>query len=111
MPLPGLLPPLAHRAGPGGLPGPQLPTFTASVLVIAFPGGAGTASLERQARRSSSRSPLPVVVIEAGHSFAALQWVQQAKPPKTRRQNDLLPELQDMQYTDLRSHSSEARYP
>ena len=53
LPLPGLLPPpvLAHRAGPGGPPGPQLPTFSASVLVIAFPGGAGTASLERRARR------------------------------------------------------------
>ena len=44
-------PVLAHRAGPGGPPGPQLPTFSASVLVIAFPGGAGTASLERRARR------------------------------------------------------------
>jgi hypothetical protein len=34
------------------------------VLVIAFPGGAGTASLVQQARRCSSRSPVPVVVME-----------------------------------------------
>jgi len=40
------------------------PAFSASVLVIAFPGGAGTASLVQQARRCSSRSPVPVVVME-----------------------------------------------
>ena len=40
------------------------PAFSASVLVIAFPGGAGTASLVQQARRCSSCSPVPVVVME-----------------------------------------------
>ncbi len=111
MPLPGLLPPplLANRAGPGSPPGPHLPTISASVLVIAFPGCAGSALLERQARRCSSRSPVPVVVMEVGQSFAALQLVQQAKPPKPRMQNNPLTELQDMQYADTRSHSGEAR--
>ena len=40
------------------------PAFSASVLVIASPGGAGTASLVQQARHCSSRSPVPVVVME-----------------------------------------------
>jgi hypothetical protein len=40
------------------------PAFSASVLVIAFPGGPGTASLVQQARRFSSRSPVPVAVME-----------------------------------------------
>jgi hypothetical protein len=40
------------------------PAFSTSVLVIVFPGGAGTASLVQQARRCSSRSPVPVVVME-----------------------------------------------
>jgi hypothetical protein len=40
------------------------PAFSTSVLVIAFPGGAGTASLVQQARRCSSRSPVPVVVMQ-----------------------------------------------
>jgi hypothetical protein len=39
------------------------PAFSVSVLVIAFPGGPGTASLVQQARRCSSRSPVPVVVV------------------------------------------------
>jgi len=39
------------------------PAFSASVLVIVFPGGPGTASLVQQARRCSSRSRLPVVVM------------------------------------------------
>jgi hypothetical protein len=46
------------------------PAFTASVLVIAFPGGPGTASLVQQARRCSSRSPVPVVVMEVPPPFA-----------------------------------------
>ena len=44
--------------------------FTASVLVIAFPGGPGTASLVQQARRCSSRSTVPVVVIEVPSPFS-----------------------------------------
>ena len=80
------------------------------MLVIAFPGGADTASGVQQARRGYSLSPVPVVVVVVGQSFSALQLDQQAKPPKARRQNNLLAELQDMQYTDLRSYSSEARY-
>ncbi len=46
------------------------PAFSASVMVIAFPGGAGTASLVQQARRCSSRSPVPVVVNEAPLPFS-----------------------------------------
>jgi hypothetical protein len=46
------------------------PAFSASVLVIAFPGGAGTASLVQQARRCSSRSPVPVVVMEVSPPFS-----------------------------------------
>jgi len=41
-----------------------------SVLVIAFPGGQGTASLVQQARRCSSRSPVPVVVMEVPPPFS-----------------------------------------
>jgi len=44
------------------------PGFSASVLVIAFPGGAGTASLVRQARRMASRSPVPLAVVEVSPS-------------------------------------------
>ena len=46
------------------------PAFSASVLVIAFPGGAGTASLVQQARRCSSHSPVPVVVMEVPPPFS-----------------------------------------
>jgi K+-sensing histidine kinase KdpD len=35
-----------------------------SVLVLAFPGGPGTASLVQQARRMASRSPVPLAVVE-----------------------------------------------
>ena len=35
-----------------------------SVLVVALPGGAGTASLVREARRRASRSPVPISVVE-----------------------------------------------
>jgi predicted Rossmann-fold nucleotide-binding protein len=45
-------------------------SFSASVLVIAFPGGAGTASLVQQARRSASRSPVPVAVMEVSDPFS-----------------------------------------
>mgnify|MGYP000860097131 CR=1 FL=1 len=40
------------------------PVSIASVLVVAFPGGAGTASLVREARRMASRSPVPLAVVE-----------------------------------------------
>jgi hypothetical protein len=36
------------------------------VLVIAFPGRSGTASLLAQARRLQGRTPLPVEVIDLG---------------------------------------------
>ncbi len=40
------------------------PSYSVSVLVVAFPGGAGTASLVQQARRMASRSPVPIAVVE-----------------------------------------------
>ena len=40
------------------------PGSLASVLVVAFPRGAGTASLVREARRMASRSPVPISVVE-----------------------------------------------
>ena len=40
------------------------PGSLASVLVVAFPGGAGTASLVREARRMACRSPVPISVVE-----------------------------------------------
>jgi predicted Rossmann-fold nucleotide-binding protein len=40
------------------------PGSITSVLVVAFPGGAGTASLVQQARRMASRSPVPISVAE-----------------------------------------------
>jgi hypothetical protein len=40
------------------------PGSLASVLVVAFPGGAGTASLVREARRMASHSPVPISVAE-----------------------------------------------
>ena len=48
------------------------PGYQASVLVVAFPGGAGTASLVREARRMASRSPVPIAVVEV--SPAAGLW-------------------------------------
>ena len=44
----------------------------ASVLVVAFPGGPGTASLVQQARRMAPRSPVPISVAEV--SAAAGLW-------------------------------------
>jgi len=46
------------------------PAYSASVLVIAFPGGPGTASLVQQARRCSSSSPVPVAVMEVSAPFS-----------------------------------------
>ncbi|WP_255143529.1 DUF2493 domain-containing protein [Synechococcus sp. EJ6-Ellesmere] len=44
------------------------PGFPVSVLVVAFPGGAGTASLVQEARRLASRSPVPIAVAEVSPS-------------------------------------------
>jgi hypothetical protein len=44
------------------------PGCLSSVLVVAFPGGAGTASLVQQARRLAFRSPVPVAVVEVSPS-------------------------------------------
>jgi hypothetical protein len=41
------------------------------VLVVAFPGGSGTASLVKQARRLASRSPVPLAVMEVSPAFGA----------------------------------------
>jgi hypothetical protein len=48
------------------------PGSIASVLVVAFPGGAGTASLVQQARRMASRSPVPISVAEVQQPCASL---------------------------------------
>jgi hypothetical protein len=40
------------------------PSAIASVLVVAFPGGAGTASLLHLARRMAPRSPVPIAIAE-----------------------------------------------
>ena len=44
------------------------PGCLASVLVAAFPGGSGTASLVQQARRLAARSPVPIAVVEVSPS-------------------------------------------
>jgi predicted Rossmann-fold nucleotide-binding protein len=44
------------------------PGSMASVLVVAFPGGPGTASLVQQARRLAARSPVPIAVVEVSPS-------------------------------------------
>jgi K+-sensing histidine kinase KdpD len=44
------------------------PGSLASVLVVAFPGGPGTASLVREARRMASHSPVPISVAEISKS-------------------------------------------
>ena len=46
-------------------------TSAVSVLVVAFPGGFGTASLVKQARRLASRSPVPLAVMEVSPAFGA----------------------------------------
>jgi len=46
-------------------------TSGVSVLVVAFPGGSGTASLVKQARRLASRSPVPLAVMEVSPAFGA----------------------------------------
>jgi hypothetical protein len=44
------------------------PGISTSVLVVAFPGGAGTASLVQQARRMAASSPVPISVVEVSPS-------------------------------------------
>ena len=44
------------------------PLAATSVLVLAFPGGPGTASLVQLARRMASRSPVPLAVVEVSPS-------------------------------------------
>jgi hypothetical protein len=44
------------------------PGSIASVLVVAFPGGAGTASLVQQARSMAPRSPVPISVAQVSPS-------------------------------------------
>lgn len=46
------------------------PGVSASVLVVAFPGGAGTASLVQQARRLAERSPVPIAVAQISQAPA-----------------------------------------
>ena len=48
------------------------PGYQASVLVVAFPGGTGTASLVQQARRMASRSLVPISVAEVRASAGLL---------------------------------------
>lgn len=55
------------------------PGVSTSVLVVAFPGGSGTASLVREARRMASRSPLPIAVVEVSRSAA--RWADPAAAP------------------------------
>ena len=55
------------------------PGVSTSVLVVAFPGGAGTASLVQQARRMASRSPVPIAVVEVSPS--AGRWADPAAAP------------------------------
>ena len=46
------------------------PGSVASVLVVAFPGGAGTASLVQQARRMATSSPVPIAVAQISQAPA-----------------------------------------
>jgi hypothetical protein len=41
------------------------------LLVIAFPGGSGTASLLHQAHRLQRRSPLPIELIDLAAAWGA----------------------------------------
>jgi hypothetical protein len=57
------------------------PGSMASVLVVAFPGGAGTASLVQQARRLAFRSPVPIAVVEVSPSAGLWAVPSPALPP------------------------------
>jgi hypothetical protein len=54
------------------------PSHQVSVLVVAFPGGAGTASLLQQARRMAFRSPVSISVAEVSPSAGL--WAAPALP-------------------------------
>ena len=56
------------------------PVSIASVLVVAFPGGVGTASLVQQARRMASRSPVPISVAEVSPSAGLRAVPASARP-------------------------------
>jgi hypothetical protein len=55
------------RAGAHSAPGALV-----SVLVVAFPGGAGTASLVQQARRMAASSPVPISVAQISQAPRSL---------------------------------------
>jgi len=57
------------------------PGSMASVLVVAFPGGAGTASLVQQARRLAFRSPVPIAVVEVSTSAGLFALPSPELPP------------------------------
>jgi len=57
------------------------PGSMASVLVVAFPGGAGTASLVQQARRLAFRSPVPIAVVEVSPAAGLWAVPSPALPP------------------------------
>ncbi len=46
------------------------PAAPVAVLVVAFPGGAGTASLVQQARRIATSSPVPIAVAQISQAPA-----------------------------------------
>jgi hypothetical protein len=46
------------------------PASPVAVLVVAFPGGAGTASLVQQARRMATSSPVPIAVAQISQAPA-----------------------------------------
>ena len=57
------------------------PGSLASVLVVAFPGGPGTASLVQQARRMAPRSPVPISVAEVSPSAGLWAIPSPEHPP------------------------------
>ena len=57
------------------------PSSVASVVVVAFPGGPGTASLVQQARRLAARSPVPIAVVEVSPSAGLWAIPSQELPP------------------------------
>ena len=57
------------------------PGLMASVLVVAFPGGAGTASLVLQARRLAFLSPVPIAVVEVSPSAGLWAVPSSELPP------------------------------
>ena len=56
------------------------PACLASVLVVAFPGGPGTASLVQQARRMAAQSPVPISVAQVTPSAGLWAAPSAARP-------------------------------